>query len=158
MKKLVAKFDKNTRGSEIDYIARKSLQEINCDYNHGTGHGIGSFLGVHEGPQRIYKSKKHKDAYLEPGMILSNEPGFYKTNEYGIRIENLVIIVKDKNNKLTFETISWAPIDRDLILVNQLNYLEKKWIDEYHNKVYANIARYLTIKEKGWLKKVTQPL
>ena len=154
----VAKFDKNTRGSEIDYIARKSLQEINCDYNHGTGHGIGSFLGVHEGPQRIYKSKKHKDAYLEPGMILSNEPGFYKTNEYGIRIENLVIIVKDKNNKLTFETISWAPIDRDLILVNQLNYLEKKWIDEYHNKVYANIARYLTIKEKGWLKKVTQPL
>ena len=150
-------FSKKTRGSEIDYVARKSLQEINCDFDHGTGHGIGSFLGVHEGPQKIYKSNEHKDQYLEPGMILSNEPGYYKDNEYGIRIENLVIVKVRKDKKFYFETISWAPIDRDLILLKLLNNFEKKWINEYHNKVYNNLEKFLEAKEKNWLKNVTKP-
>ena len=148
---------KKTRGSEIDYVARKSLQEINCDFDHGTGPGIGSFLGVHEGPQKIYKSNEHKDQYLEPGMILSNEPGYYKDNEYGIRIENLVIVKVRKDKKFYFETISWAPIDRDLILLKLLNNFEKKWINEYHNKVYNNLEKFLEAKEKNWLKNVTKP-
>jgi len=151
-------FNNKTRGSEIDHVARKSLQEINCDFDHGTGHGIGSFLGVHEGPQRIYKSEEHKDVYLEPGMILSNEPGYYKDNEYGIRIENLIIVKINKEKKLYFETISWAPIERNLIFLKLLNNFEKKWINAYHNKVYNNLENYLKADEKSWLKNVTKPL
>ena len=150
-------FKKQTRGSNIDYIARKSLNKINCDYNHGTGHGIGNFLGVHEGPQKIFKSKDKQDAYLLPGMILSNEPGYYKENQFGIRIENLILI-KRKNSKLCFETISWAPIDKDLLLLNILNNSEKKWLNTYHQKVYNKLAKYLTNRESNWLKKVTSPI
>jgi len=90
-------------------------------------------------------------------MILSNEPGYYKENKFGIRIENL-ILVKRKNSKLCFETISWAPIDKDLILLNILNNSEKKWINTYHQKVYNNLAKYLTNKESIWLKQVTGPI
>ena len=150
-------FNSKTRGSKIDYIARKSLKEINCDYDHGTGHGIGSFLGVHEGPQRIFKSKNANDVYLQPGMILSNEPGYYKINEFGIRIENL-ILVKKQNNNICFETISWAPIDKDLILGKLLNDFEKNWLNNYHQTVYKKISNYLTYKEKKWLKTITQQI
>ena len=152
------KFLSGTKGSEIDPIARKSLQEINCDYDHGTGHGIGSFLSVHEGPQRIAKSQNQSDGIIQEGMILSNEPGYYKKGEYGIRIENLLVCCSHKINSLYFETISWAPFDRDLIDISLLNEEEIKWINDYHNNVYVKISPNLNIEEKHWLKSVTSPL
>ena len=155
---IMTKFKNTTRGSDIDYIARKSLNEINSDYDHGTGHGIGSFLNVHEGPQRISKSIKNNDSILKPGMILSIEPGYYKINSYGIRIENLVIIKKEKKDFLSFQTISFAPIDKNLILPNLLTHKEKKWLNEYHQNVFVKLYNYLNNNEKKWLKKIIQPL
>ena len=152
------KFPINTQGSLLDPIARKSLQEINCDYNHGTGHGIGSFLSVHEGPQRISKSQDQSDGVIKAGMILSNEPGYYKKNEYGIRIENLIICRLGKKNTLFFETISWAPIDIDLIDVSLLSVEEIKWINNYHDKVYKKISPNLNQNESLWLRSITSPL
>ena len=151
-------FQKGTKGSEIDYLARQSLQEINHDYDHGTGHGIGSFLSVHEGPQRISKKSIIPDAELLPGMIISNEPGFYKEGEYGIRIENIIIVQEIRGGLLSFENISWAPIDRDLIQKDILNENELKWINEYHKSVFKKISHLLTQKEKLWLQEVTMPL
>ena len=153
-----SKFSTYTKGSELDILARKSLNEIGCDYDHGTGHGIGSFLSVHEGPQRISKSQGQSDGLIKPGMILSNEPGYYKEGEYGIRIENLVICSFRKKNSLFFDTISWAPIDIDLIDVSLLDTKEKVWINAYHKKVYKNIKLGLNQKEQKWLYKVTRPL
>lgn len=152
------KFSHNTKGSQIDPLARKYLKEINCNYDHGTGHGIGSFSSVHEGPQRIAKSINNSDNVIEKGMITSNEPGFYKKNEYGIRIENLLVCCSQKNDLLYFETISWAPIDRDLIERLLLNNTEIKWINGYHNKVYKKISPYLVSSEKKWLYNVTRPI
>ena len=151
-------FPKGTKGADIDYLARKSLKEINCDYDHGTGHGIGSFLSVHEAPQRISKKTMFESVELLPGMILSNEPGYYKEGEYGIRIENIVVVQDDKEDKLKFENISWAPIDRDLIDSNMLNDNELEWINEYHEKVYEKLSNFLTLEEKLWLQEVTMPL
>ena len=151
-------FPVNTRGSQLDPLARKSLQEINCDYDHGTGHGIGSFLNVHEGPQRIAKSLADNDGLMKEGMIISNEPGYYKEGEYGIRIENLLIIrfKKFKNlDLLRFETISFSPIDRDLIDISLLNKNEIKWLNNYHKKVYKILSPYLNSNEKKWLHSVT---
>ena len=91
-------------------------------------------------------------------MILSNEPGYYKEGEYGIRIENIVVVQDDKENKLKFENISWAPIDRDLINPNMLNDNELEWINEYHQKVYEKLSNFLTLEEKRWLQEVTKPL
>ena len=156
----VARFKilKNTKSSEIDEIARKALKEINCDYDHGTGHGIGSFLSVHEGPQRISKSVSEDSAMIKEGMILSNEPGFYKEGEYGIRIENLIICCLKEKNHLFFETISWAPIDRDLIDISLLSKKEILWINKYHTNVYKRINKHLDKDEKVWLGLVTSPL
>ena len=151
-------FKKNIKGSKIDYVARKSLKEIGCDYDHGTGHGIGSFLNVHEGPQRISKISYNNEGELRNGMILSNEPGFYKKNKYGIRIENLIII-KSKTNKLSqFETISFAPIDSDLIDLNILSKLEIDWLNQYHAEVFKKLKNKLDTKERAWLREVTKPL
>ncbi len=151
-------FPKGTKGSDIDYLARKSLKEIDCDYDHGTGHGIGSFLSVHEAPQRISKKSMFPSVELLPGMILSNEPGYYKEGEYGIRIENIIVVKEVKENELKFENISWAPIDRDLIDSSMLNHKELDWINSYHKKVYENLAKFLTLEEKDWLQNVTRPL
>ena len=151
-------FQKGTKGTEIDYLARQSLQEINHDYDHGTGHGIGSFLSVHEGPQRISKKSIFPGVELLPGMIISNEPGFYKEGEYGIRIENIIIVQEINGGLLNFENISWAPIDRDLIETDILNENELKWINEYHKSVFKKISHLLTPEEKLWLQKVTMPL
>ena len=147
----------DTRGSQIDSVARKSLNEINCDYDHGTGHGIGSFLSVHEGPQKFIKDKNKKDGILKRGMIISNEPGFYKKGKYGIRTENL-LICKYKSNHFYFETISFVPIDKDLINIDLLNYKEINWLNKYHEKVYKNIGGGLNSQEKKWLKIVTAPI
>ena len=134
------------------------MQEINCDYDHGTGHGIGSFLNVHEAPQRISKKSMFPSVELLPGMILSNEPGYYKEGEYGIRIENIIVVKEEKENQLKFENISWAPIDKDLIDSSMLNEKELNWINDYHLKVFEKISGFLTLEEKNWLQKVTKPL
>jgi len=151
-------FQKGTKGNDIDYLARKSLQEINCDYDHGTGHGIGSFLSVHEAPQRISKKSMFPSVELLPGMILSNEPGYYKEGEYGIRIENIIVVKEDNENQLTFENITWAPIDRELINSDMLSKKELNWLNDYHSKVFEKISGFLTLEEKNWLQKVTKPL
>ena len=151
-------FKKGTKGTDIDYLARESLHEIGCDYDHGTGHGIGSFLSVHEAPQRIAKKTMFQSVELIPGMILSNEPGYYKLNEYGIRIENLILVKEDINNNLYFENISWCPIDKDLINRDLLNEIEIKWINKYHLKVYDIYKKELSIEELDWLKSATSPI
>ena len=138
---------KDNIGKKIDKRARKFLNQSNLDYAHGTGHGVGLFLNVHEGPQSISKFNKIK---IQEGMILSNEPGFYKENEYGIRIENL-IYVKKKSNKIFFENLTMVPIDIDLINFKILTPDEKNYLFKYHLDVYSNISKYLNLKEKKWL-------
>ena len=138
---------KDNIGKKIDKRARKFLNQSNLDYAHGTGHGVGFFLNVHEGPQSISKFNKIK---IQEGMILSNEPGFYKENEYGIRIENL-IYVKKKSNKIFFENLTMVPIDIDLINFKILTPDEKNYLFKYHLDVYSNISKYLNLKEKKWL-------
>ena len=134
-------------GKDIDIRARKFLKQINLDYSHGTGHGVGFFLNVHEGPQSISKFNKIR---IQEGMILSNEPGFYKKNDFGIRIENLVY-VKKIQNKLFFENLTLAPIDKDLIDHNQLTKDEKDYLFKYNLEVYSKLYNYLNINEKKWL-------
>ena len=138
---------KAVNGHNIDKIARKSLNSVGLDYRHGTGHGVGAFLNVHEGPQGISKNNYVK---LKEGMVLSNEPGFYKKNDFGIRIENLVFIKKIKS-KLLFENLTMAPIDTDLINFKMLNKKEKDYLFKYHFEVYNNISPYLDKNEKKWL-------
>ncbi len=151
-------FKKGTTGTEIDYLARKSLNEIGCDYDHGTGHGIGSFLSVHEAPQRIAKKSMFDSIELIPGMILSNEPGYYKLDEYGIRIENLILVKEKSDDLLYFENLSWCPIDRDLIEKDLLNKQEIEWLNQYHLNVFLKLNNFINDKEKKWLKLVTKPL
>ena len=138
---------KDNIGKKIDLRARKFLKKNNLDYAHGTGHGVGFFLNVHEGPQSISKFNKIK---IKEGMILSNEPGFYKKNQFGIRIENLVYVKKIKG-KISFENLTLAPIEKDLINFKLLNLYEKDYLFKYHLNVYSNISKYLNFKEKKWL-------
>ena len=138
----------NTCGSELDYVARKSLKEINLDYAHGTGHGVGYFLNVHEGPHAISKGNKVK---FKKGMIVSNEPGYYENGKFGIRIENL-ITVKKKRNSCKFENLTLAPIDKSLIKKELLNKSEIKWINSYHLKVYKTLEKYMSKNERIELK------
>jgi len=138
---------KDNVGKKIDLRARKYLKQNNLDYAHGTGHGVGFFLNVHEGPQSISKINKIK---IKEGMILSNEPGYYKKGKFGIRIENLIYVKKVKN-KIFFENLTLAPIDNDLINFDLLNTLEKDYLFKYHLNVYSNISQYLNTKEKKWL-------
>jgi len=134
-------------GKKVDTKARQFLKEDNLDYAHGTGHGVGFFSNVHEGPQSISKINTVK---LERGMIVSNEPGYYKKGHYGIRIENLVYI-KKINNKLRFENLTLAPIEKDLINFKLLDGNEKKYLNNYHKKVYITLHPYLNKAEKIWL-------
>jgi Xaa-Pro aminopeptidase len=144
----ISVFSKSETGKLLNINARKYLRQHNCDFDHGTGHGVGYFLNVHEGPQSISSVSKVK---FLPGMIISNEPGYYKTNEYGIRIENLVN-VKVHGNKYKFETLTLAPIDRQLIEASLLSENEIKWLNTYHKHVYIKLGKYLEPKEKIWLK------
>jgi Xaa-Pro aminopeptidase len=134
-------------GIKIDRRARKYLNESKLDYAHGTGHGVGFFLNVHEGPQSISKLNKVK---IQEGMILSNEPGYYKKGSYGIRIENLVFVKKVKK-KISFENLTLAPIEKDLINYNLLTKSEKDYLFKYHLEVYSKISKYLSINERKWL-------
>ena len=142
------KLKKNTTGKKLDIVARSALKKAGLDYAHGTGHGVGYFLNVHEGPQAISKINNIK---LEEGMILSNEPGYYEANKFGIRLENLVFIKKYKR-KLRFENLTFAPIEKDLINFKLLNKKEKKYLNEYHKKIYMILGSYLNKDEKSWLR------
>ncbi len=137
-------------GHLIDKLARKYLKDVGLNYSHGTGHGVGYFLNVHEGPQAI---SKNNYIQLREGMILSNEPGYYLNNKYGIRIENLVY-VKKVLNKLQFNNLTYVPIDMDLVNFNMLTKKEKQYLFEYHLDIYAKISRYLNKNEKKWLIKL----
>lgn len=161
-----ALFPKGTRGSQLDSFARRPLWDVGLDYAHGTGHGVGSFLSVHEGPQRISpvgSSQSGGDEPLHAGMILSNEPGYYKSGEYGIRIENLVLVEERavpgaEKPMLGFRTLTFAPIDRRLIDVAMLSAAERKWVDDYHAEVRAKIGPGLTGDDRAWLEAACAPL
>jgi Xaa-Pro aminopeptidase len=143
------KIKKNTTGSEIDEVARKFLREIGLDYAHGTGHGVGYFLNVHEGPHGISKNNKVK---LKEGMIISNEPGYYENGNFGIRIENLISVKKNKN-QLKFENLTTVPIDKNLIEENLLNKNEINWLNTYHSNVFKKLKKYMNKLEFLELKK-----
>ncbi len=153
------RFPAGTSGHQLDALARLSLWEAGLDYDHGTGHGVGSFLGVHEGPHRIAKGVN--TVPLEPGMIVSNEPGFYKTGGFGIRIENLQVvtpaapIIGGERAMLGFETLTLAPIARDLIIRQMLNADERTWLDAYHARVRDVIGPQLKGDAKSWLEEAT---
>ena len=139
--------NKVNTGKKIDLYARKFLKKSGLDYAHGTGHGVGFFLNVHEGPQSI---SKYNSIKFERGMVLSNEPGFYRKNHFGIRIENL-LYVKQKNNRLFFENLTLAPIEKDLINFSLLDNVEKNYLFKYHLNIYAEYSKLLNRKERKWL-------
>lgn len=161
-----AVFPRGTRGSQLDVLARQFLWTVGLDYPHGTGHGVGTCLSVHEGPQRIGKLDAEAaslDEPLVPGMILSNEPGYYKPGEYGIRIENLMLVVErsiagQEHPMLGFETLTLAPIDRTLVNMNLLTLSERNWLDSYHATVAQVIGEQVNEPCRAWLMNVTQPL
>ena len=138
---------KNFNGHQIDKIARKSLKNVGLNYSHGTGHGVGFYLNVHEGPQGISKNNKVK---IKKGMIMSNEPGYYLKDHYGIRIENL-IYVDEENKKIIFKNLTFAPIDYDMINFKILKQKEKAYLFDYHLEVYSKISKFLNKNEKKWL-------
>jgi Xaa-Pro aminopeptidase len=155
-----AVFPKGTNGAQLDSFARQALWEIGTDFDHGTGHGIGSYLSVHEGPQRIAKTGHTP---LEPGMMLSNEPGYYKAGAYGIRIENLILVERREipgaeRPMLGFETLTFAPIDTRLVEPALLTPAEIAWLDAYHAEVRAKISGLVDPQTQAWLEAATRPL
>ena len=138
---------KDKTGKQIDLKARKFLKKDGLDYAHGTGHGVGFFLNVHEGPQSI---SRYNSIIIQKGMVLSNEPGFYKKGKFGIRIENLVF-VKQNKKRLYFENLTLAPIEKDLINYKLLNKNEKNYLFRYHLSIYAQHSKFLNFKERKWL-------
>jgi Xaa-Pro aminopeptidase len=157
----VARFPPGTTGTHLDVLARQFLWQSGRDYDHGTGHGVGAFLSVHEGPQRI--SRAWSAATLQPGMILSNEPGYYRDGAFGIRCENLVYVREvdgqTERPMLCFEPLTLVPFDRRLIALEQLSPGERAWIDAYHDRVAREIGPLLTeTADRSWLAAATVPL
>jgi Xaa-Pro aminopeptidase len=156
-----ARFPKGTRGIDLDPFARRPLWERGLDFDHGTGHGVGSYLSVHEGPQSI---SKRGMAELEPGMIISNEPGYYKEGAYGIRLENLVVVTEPAEIPggdrlmMGFETLTLAPFDRRLIDVSLLTRDERTWLDAYHARVREMVGPQVAPEDRAWFEKATAPL
>ncbi|MEX2618028.1 MAG: aminopeptidase P family protein [Alphaproteobacteria bacterium] len=156
------RFPAGTTGAQLDLLARQSLWQAGLDFDHGTGHGVGSYLSVHEGPHRI--SKAPSTVALQPGMIVSNEPGYYKSGAYGIRIENLVTVVPCKalagseRVMLEFDTLTLAPIDRSLVDVALLDAGEIAWFDGYHARVRETLSPALAGPDKAWLEDATRPI
>jgi Xaa-Pro aminopeptidase len=154
------RFPRGTTGSQLDTLARAALWQAGLDFDHGTGHGVGHYLGVHEGPQRI--SKAPNKVPLEPGMVVSNEPGYYKTGAYGIRIENLVTVVEsekhdgEEREMLCFETLTLAPIDLNLVEPSLLNARETAWLDGYHARVRQTLVPLVDGATAQWLIHATQ--
>jgi Xaa-Pro aminopeptidase len=153
-----ARFPKGTRGVDLDPFARRALWEAGLDFDHGTGHGVGAYLSVHEGPQSI---SKRGFVALEPGMIISNEPGYYKQGAYGIRIENLVLVTEPRKvsggerELMSFETLTLAPIDRRLVLAEMLTPAELDWLNAYHARVREIIGPELGPEDRAWLERAT---
>jgi Xaa-Pro aminopeptidase len=158
-----ARFPKGTTGAQLDTLARHALWQAGLDFDHGTGHGVGSYLSVHEGPQRIAKTGH---APLEPGMILSNEPGYYRAGDFGIRIENLIIVrglepVPGGDRPMhSFETVTLAPIERRLIQARLLTVAEAAWLDSYHTRVFGALSGWPTLDadERRWLADACRPI
>ena len=155
-----ARFPRGVAGRDLDALARAALWRAGQDYDHGTGHGVGAFLSVHEGPQRLSRISEVK---LEPGMILSNEPGYYRPDAFGIRIENLIVVreaekIGDKRDQLDFETLTFVPLDRRLIDSSALGPWERDWINAYHGQVYEKLADRVATDAKTWLWEATRPL
>ncbi len=155
-----ARFPAGTTGHQLDALARRPLWEAGLDYDHGTGHGVGSFLGVHEGPQRI--AKVANTQALKPGMILSNEPGYYKTGAYGIRIENLIVVTEPQavdggeRPMMAFETITLAPINLDLVVGAMLSDAERHWLNKYHARVRQTLTPLVPTDVAAWLAEATR--
>jgi Xaa-Pro aminopeptidase len=156
-----AVFPDGATGAQLDPFARQFLWEVGLDFDHGTGHGVGSYLSVHEGPARL---SKLGTVALKRGMILSNEPGYYKTGHYGIRIENLVLVIEAppvagaEKPLNAFETLTLAPIDRRLVKPEMLTAEEACWLDRYHARVAASLAPLLDPQTLAWLKATTAPI
>lgn len=156
----MAKFPAGTRGAQLDVLARMPLWKHGMNFLHGTGHGVGHFLSVHEGPQSIRMNEN--PITLQPGMVTSNEPGVYKANSHGVRIENLTLVCKDQKGLfggyLQFETITLCPICKKGIVKQLLSTEEIDWLNEYHQKVYAKLSASLNEEEKSWLKEATMAI
>ena len=155
------RFPQGTTGAQLDVLARHALWQAGLDFDHGTGHGVGSYLNVHEGPHSI--SKRQQTQALYPGMVVSNEPGYYKTGCYGIRIENLLAVRKvdipgSERSMLEFETLTLAPIDRTVIDVKLLNGAEKDWLNDYHQTVFGALSAEIDDPTREWLDEVTKPI
>jgi len=158
-----AKFPSGTRGGQLDVLARKELWNNGLDYGHGTGHGVGFFLNVHEGPYSIGTGASgSSQSSLEPGLVFSDEPAVYREGKYGIRTENLLLVDEDEKNEfghfLRFETLTLCYIDKTLIDKSRLDPSEVKWLNQYHSMVYQRISPFLTIDEKEWLKIKTEEI
>jgi Xaa-Pro aminopeptidase len=159
----LSSFPVGASGRQLDTLARKALWEAGLDYGHGTGHGVGAYLSVHEGPQSI-SNRDTSGTPLAPGMVLSNEPGYYEPGEYGIRIENLVYVTRDKEHSsrerafLTFENLTLCPIETRLIDPRLLTREEIRYLNVYHARVRKTLSRFLTKPEAAWLKKATRPI
>lgn len=160
IKLALANFPQNTRGSQVDALARIDMWKRGINYLHGTGHGVGCFMNVHEGPQNI--RMEENPAVLEPGMILSNEPGIYRADRHGIRIENLVLVrakeETDFGKFYEFETLTLCPIDTRAIKVDMLDEAERNWLNDYHKAVYDSLAELLDDNDRAWLKEKTAPI
>ena len=155
-----AKFPANTRGSQVDILARKALWDNGMNFGHGTGHGVGHFLCVHEGPQSI--RMEENSTVLKPGMIISNEPGLYRDGKYGIRIENLIVVKQSESTEfgdfLDFETVTVSHIDKTLIDVTLMTKEEIEWLNTYHQFVFEKISPFLNETETSWLKAKCEPI
>jgi Xaa-Pro aminopeptidase len=158
----MAVFPAGTSGAQLDGLARSSLWQAGLDYDHGTGHGVGSFLSVHEGPQRI--SKVPNRVALEPGMIVSNEPGYYETDAFGIRIENLVAVQPAPVTRPSgrafycFETVTLAPIDLNLVDASLLDRFEIDWLNRYHAQVRDVVGPQVDAETRAWLIEATRAI
>jgi Xaa-Pro aminopeptidase len=154
-----ARFPEGTSGAQLDAFARMSLWKVGLDYDHGTGHGVGSYLSVHEGPQRI---SKMGHVPLKPGMIISNEPGYYKTAAYGIRIENLLVVTEaemiegGERPMMGFETLTLAPIDLNCVEADLLTADEKEWLNAYHTRVREALSEGMDAETLAWLSEATR--
>ena len=159
----MARFLQGCSGQSLDVLARTPLWEKGLDYNHGTGHGVGYLLSVHEGPNSFrYRPSVNgrNDCVFEEGMITSDEPGIYLEGKFGIRLENMIVCQKDMENDygsfLCFDALTLVPFVRSAIIAKELSTKEKEWLNKYHQKVFETIAPYLTEEEAGWLREETQ--
>ena len=149
-----ARFPEGTTGAQLDKIARKPLYDAGLDFNHGTGHGVGHLLSVHEGPNKI--SPLGGSSIIREGMITSDEPGLYLTGQYGIRLENEILCVRGEDGMLEFEPITWCPWERKAIMPEMLTETEKSWLNNYHRKVYEKLQPLLDEETADWLKTQTE--